>query len=196
MLAGSEDEVLAALGTLERAKRYPDVVELSRAALERLGEAQGVHFALAASLERSGQWDEAAAQFRALLAKHPDDAASLNYLGYMYADRGVKLEEAREMLLKAVSLDPTSGAYIDSLGWVYFKLGDYDLAEKHLTEAVRLTPTDATVNEHMGDLFRALNEPAKAGDWYRKALECESDEEGQPDRLRQKLADLAADAPR
>ena len=196
LLAGSEDEVLAALGTFERVKRYADVVELSRAALARLGEAQGLQFALAASLERSGHWDEAAAQFQALLAKHPDDAGALNYLGYMYAERGVKLEEAREMLLKAVSLDPTSGAYIDSLGWVYFKLGAYDLAEKHLTEATRLAPNDATVNEHLGDLFRELDELTKAGDAYRKALECESEEEEQPDRLRQKLADLAADAPR
>jgi tetratricopeptide (TPR) repeat protein len=196
MLAGGEDEVLAALATLERAKRYPEVVELSRKALARLGEARGIQFALAASLERSGSWDEAAAQFQALLAKHPDDAASLNYLGYMYADRGVKLEEARDMLLKAVSLDPTSGAYIDSLGWVYFRLGSHDLAEKHLTEAGRLAPTDATVNEHLGDLYRAIDDPARAAAAYRKALECETDEEGQTERLQQKLEGLAADAPR
>jgi len=196
LLAGGEDEVLAGLGTLERAKRYAEVVELARAALARLGEAQGVQFALAASLERSGRWDEAAAEFQALLAKHPDEASALNYLGYMYADRGVKLEEAREMLVKAVSLEPTSGAFIDSLGWVYFRLGDLALAEKHLTEAARLAPGDATVNEHLGDLYRALGDAARAGEAYRKALACESDEEGQADRLRQKLADLAADAPR
>ena len=195
MLAGNEDEVLAALGTLERAKRYTEVVEHSRKALERLREARGIQFALAASLERSGSWDEAAATFQALLGKHPDDAASLNYLGYMYADRGVKLDEARDMLLKAVSLDPTSGAYIDSLGWVYFKLGSHELAEKHLTEAVRLAPNDATVNEHLGDLYRALNDLAKAAAAYRTALACESDEEGQKERLQQKLDGLAANVP-
>jgi tetratricopeptide (TPR) repeat protein len=196
MLAGDEDEVLAALGTLERAKRYQEVVDLSRKALERLGEARAVRFALAASLERSGSWEDAEAEFRALLAKHPDDAPSLNYLGYMYADRGLRLEEARDMLLKAVALDPTSGAYIDSLGWVYFRLGSYALAEKHLTEAARLAPTDATVSEHMGDLFSALKDAAKAAEWYRRALECESEEEGQPERLRKKLEGVGADAPR
>ena len=194
LLAGSEDEVLAALGTLERGKRYQRVVELSREALARLGEARGVRFALAASLERSGSWDDAEVQFRELLSRHPDDAASLNYLGYMYADRGIKLEEARDMLLKAVSLDPTSGAYIDSLGWVYFRLGSYELAEKHLTEAARLAPTDATVNEHLGDLFVALGDAVRAATWYRKALACESDEDGQPARIREKIEKLGADA--
>jgi tetratricopeptide (TPR) repeat protein len=196
LLAGTEDEVLAALGTYERDRRYADVVTLSRQALARLGEAHGVRFALAASLERSGHWDDAVKEFRALLAKTPDDAASLNYLGYMYADRGVNLDEAREMLVKAVSLDPTSGAYIDSLGWVYFRLGRLELAEKNLTEAVRLSPSDVTVNEHLGDLYQAINERQKAVDAYRKALAGESDEDGQPDRIRSKLQALGVDVPR
>ncbi len=199
LLAGDEDEVLAALGTLERAKRYAQVVEHSRRVLARLPEARGVRFALAASLERSGKWEESEAVFREILAGAPDDAPSLNYLGYMYADRGVKLDEAREMLIKAVSLDPTSGAYIDSLGWVYFRLGEYGLAEKHLTEAARLAPSDPTVNEHMGDLFQALGDAARAAEWYRKALACEADDPEQPARLRKKLAEVepaGADAPR
>ncbi len=196
LLAGSEDEVLAALGTLERGRRYSEVVKLAREALSRLGDARGVQFALAASLERSGAWDEAVSQFRALLTKNPDDAASLNYLGYMLADRGVNLDEAREMLVKAVSLDPTSGAYVDSLGWVYFKLGRLELAEKNLTEAVRLTPSDVTVNEHLGDLYIAINERDKAADAYRKALAGESEEDGQPERIRGKLRGLGVDVPR
>jgi tetratricopeptide (TPR) repeat protein len=195
LLAGNEDAVLAALGTLERERRYAEVATLARQALARLGEARGVQFALAASLERSGHWDEAVVQFRALIAKNPDDSASLNYLGYMYADKGIHLDEAQEMLLKAVKLDPTSGAFIDSLGWVYFKLGQYGLAEKNLTEAVRLTPSDVTVNEHLGDLYLALHEREKAAAAYRKALQGESDEEGQPARIRAKLQQLGVDAP-
>jgi len=195
LLAGPEDEVLAALGTLERAKRYPEVVKLSRQALDRLGDARGVQFALAASLERSGSWDDAVSQFRALLAKNPDDSASLNYLGYMFADRGINLDEARGMLEKAVSLDSTSGAYVDSLGWVYFKLGRLELAEKNLTEAARLTPSDVTVNEHLGDLYVAVNERDKAAAAYRKALQGESEEDGQPERIRGKLKSLGVDVP-
>jgi tetratricopeptide (TPR) repeat protein len=196
LLAGSEDEVLAALGTLERGKRYAEVVTLARAALARLGDARGVQFALAASLERSGAWDEAVKEFRALLARSPDDAGSLNYLGYMFADRGVHLDEALTMLLKAVSLDPTSGAFIDSLGWVYFRLGRLELAEKNLTEAARLTPNDVTVNEHLGDLYLAINERDKAAAAFRKALAGESEEEGQPERIRGKLQSLGVDVPR
>jgi len=196
LLEGTEDEVLAALGTLERGKRYAEVVERSRQAAARLGATRALRFALAASLERSGSWEAAESEFRALLGEHPEDASALNYLGYMYADRGVHLEEAREMLEKAVSLEPTSGAFIDSLGWVYFKLGNLELAEKHLTEAARLVPSDPTVNEHLGDLYRAQGDLARAEAAYRKALEGEADEEGQPERLREKLAAITADEPR
>jgi tetratricopeptide (TPR) repeat protein len=190
LLAGDSDDVVAGLGVLERRKRFADAARGARAALARLGDAPAVVFALAAALERSGAWDEAVAEFRALLAKQPDNAASLNYLGYMFADRGVHLEEARTMLTKAVSLEPTSGAFQDSLGWVYFRLGDLDRAEKHLMEAVRLEPFDATVQEHLGDLFRARGEGAKAAESYRLALTARPEEDGQKERIEKKLGEV------
>ncbi|MFH1177460.1 MAG: tetratricopeptide repeat protein [Acidobacteriota bacterium] len=194
LAAGGEEDTLAALGALERRKRHAESVELARRALERFPEAKGILFAYAGSLERSGAWDEAVQQFRALLAKAPEHAAALNYLGYMFADRGVHLEEARELLTKAVALDPTSGAFQDSLGWVYFRLGELDRAEKHLAEAVRLEPFDATVQEHMGDLYhrRGLRDEARAA--YLRALEFEPDESGQKERIEEKLKVLATDA--
>jgi tetratricopeptide (TPR) repeat protein len=186
MLAGKDDAVSAALGVLERQKRYDEMVAAARAALERLGDAPGVKFALAAGLERSGHWEEAVVEFRALLTGHPDNAAALNYLGYMFADRGVHLDEALTLIEKAVKLEPTSGAYLDSLGWVYFRLGDLDPAEKYLTEAVALEPNDATVHEHLGDLFRARGNTAKAADHYRRALAIGPEEPGQKERLEEK----------
>jgi Flp pilus assembly protein TadD len=114
----------------------------------------------------------------------------------MLADKNVNLTEAKELVSKAVSLDPTSGAYLDSLGWVYFRLGDFDRAEKHLTEAVRLEPLDATVHEHLGDLFKLRGDAAKATEAYRKALTLELEDSGQKERIEKKIAELPRTAPK
>jgi predicted Zn-dependent protease len=190
LLAGNEDDVVAALGVLDRAKRFAEAAARARVAAARLGDAPAVQFAYAAALERSGAWDDAVTQFRNLLAKQPDNAAALNYLGYMFADKGVHLEEARGMLTKAVQLDPSSGAFQDSLGWVYFRLGDLDRAEKYLTEAGRLDPFDASVREHIGDLLRARGDLSRAAEAYRQALANKPEEAGQKERIEKKLAEV------
>lgn len=193
LFEGSEDDVSAALGALQRRDRYEEVVRRARAALQRLGEVGAVHFALAASLERSGQWEEAVAEFRSLLQREPDNAAALNYLGYMFADRNVNLEEALEMISQAVELEPTSGAYQDSLGWVYFRLGDLARAEKHLREAGRLEPHDGTVHEHLGDLHAQRGERQEAVATYTRALAMDLEEAGQRQRIEEKLEGLSRD---
>jgi tetratricopeptide (TPR) repeat protein len=194
LLAGDADDVVAALGALERRKEYRAVVQDATRALDRFPDSSTIRFALAASLERSGQWDKSVEQFRLLLAKTPDDAGSLNYLGYMFADRGVHLQEAKELITKAVNQDPTSGAFKDSLGWVYFKLGELEPAEKYLTEAARLDPNDATVQEHLGDLRRTLGDQLEAARAYRRALALGPDEEGQKERIENKLASMGGNA--
>ena len=78
---------------------------------------------------------------------------TLNYLGYMWADKGEKLPEALKMIRKAVDIEPMNGAYLDSLGWVYFKMGEYELAEDNLRQAVNRDQTDPTVHMHLGDLY-------------------------------------------
>jgi tetratricopeptide (TPR) repeat protein len=78
---------------------------------------------------------------------------TLNYLGYMLADKGVRLNEALKLIRKAVDQEPMNGAYLDSLGWAYFKLGEYELAEENLRRAVERDQTDPTVHEHLGDLY-------------------------------------------
>jgi len=195
LLAGSEEDVSSALGALQRRRRYPEVVQHARAARARLGEADSVQFALAAALERSGSWDEAVKEFRSLLQRQPDNAAALNYLGYMFADHNVHLDEALSMISRAVELDPTSGAYLDSLGWVYFRLGDLERAERYLREAARLEPHDPTVHEHLGDLHARRGERDAAAAAYRQALTMKFEEDGQEERIRAKLAELEGDAP-
>jgi Flp pilus assembly protein TadD len=188
---GSEEEVLAAIGALQRRQRSAETVAVARAALARFPESSELLFALAASLERSGAFDEAVERFRELIAREPENASALNYLGYMFADKGVNLEEARDLIRKAVDEEPSSGAYLDSLGWVYFKLGDLDRAEKYLTEAVRLEPFDATVQEHLGELHLARGDRPAAEAAFRRALASRPEEAGQQQRIEARLASLA-----
>ena len=196
LLDGDVESVSAALGVLERRKRYPELVSQARAALARLKDAGEVQFALAAGLERSGQFDAAVDEFRTLLAKEPENASALNYLGYMFADKGVRLDEAKTLVEKALKLDPTSGAYLDSLGWVYFRLGDMMQAEKVLTQAVAYEPHDATVREHLGDVLKQRGESARAVEEYRKALAAGTEDDAQKQRLEEKLRSLEGNAGR
>ena len=103
--------------------------------------------------ERQKHYGPAERFFREALEQDPKNAMTLNYLGYMLADRGTRLPEALTLIRKAVELEPINGAYLDSLGWVYFKMGDYELAEENLRQAVERDRTDPTVHDHMGELY-------------------------------------------
>jgi len=113
-----------------------------------------VEFLRGSIYERQKKYDQAEEVFRKILTTDPQNAAVLNYLGYMLADRGAKLDEALIMVKKAVELEPANGAYLDSLGWTYFKLGKYDQAEDNLTKASQHMGTDPTVQQHLGDLYQ------------------------------------------
>jgi tetratricopeptide (TPR) repeat protein len=103
--------------------------------------------------ERQKHFDPAEQFFQQALALDPSNAMVLNYYGYMLADKGNRLPEALKMIRKAVQLEPMNGAYLDSLGWAYFKLGQYELAEENLRQAVERDQTDPTVHDHLGDLY-------------------------------------------
>jgi tetratricopeptide (TPR) repeat protein len=103
--------------------------------------------------ERQKHFEPAEQFFRQALDLDPANAMTLNYLGYMLADKGLRLPEALKLIRKAVELEPMNGAYLDSLGWVYFKMGQYELAEENLRQAVARDQTDPTVHDHLGDLY-------------------------------------------
>lgn len=103
--------------------------------------------------DREQKYDQAEASFRKALTIEPENPMTLNYLGYMLADHDKNLQEAVSLLQKAVKLDPQNYAYLDSLGWAYFKIGKYDLAEVDLRKAVERNSTDATVHDHLGELY-------------------------------------------
>ncbi|MEO8657565.1 MAG: tetratricopeptide repeat protein, partial [Bryobacteraceae bacterium] len=91
---------------------------------------------------------------------------ALNYLGYMLADRNVKVAEAQDMVSKALALEPNNGAYLDSLGWVYYRMGKLPEAEETLRQAVSRTGKDPTVHDHLGDVFAKAGKLKEAiGQW-------------------------------
>ncbi len=130
-----------------------------------------VLFLRGSNFERQKKYDQAEDTFRKVLAIDADSAMTLNYLGYMLADRGVKLDEALTLIKKAITIDPANGAYLDSLGWVYFKLGKYDLAEDNLTKASQHSMgSDPTVQEHLGDLYQKTGRLKLAASHWERAV--------------------------
>jgi tetratricopeptide (TPR) repeat protein len=110
-------------------------------------------FLKGALAERQKHYEPAEQFFRQALELDPASAMTLNYLGYMLADKGVRLPEALKLIRKAVDIDPMNGAYLDSLGWAYFKLGQYEEAEENLRQAVERDQTDPAVHDHLGELY-------------------------------------------
>jgi tetratricopeptide (TPR) repeat protein len=157
-----------------RLKRFGDAEEALDKA-EQLStkpeDKQYIYFLRGSTFEREKKYDQAEEQFRKVLANDPQNSMTLNYLGYMLADRGVKLEEALGLIKKAVDLDPTNYAYLDSLGWAYFKLGKYDAAEENLVKASQREGKDATVQDHLGDLYQKTGRLKLAAAHWERALE-------------------------
>jgi len=131
---------------------------------------EAILFQLAAVYEREKRFEKAEDVFKKLLEKNPDNAGVLNYLGYMWADRGENLHQALKYIQKAVDLDPFNGAYLDSLGWAQFKLNDLKSAEANLNKAARIVRNDATIHEHLGDLYERLGNHEEALLAYRLSL--------------------------
>ena len=182
--SGQLEKMMAAADAYGRLKKYDAAVRIARAASAKFPESTDALFRLGSSLERGGQPAEAEKVFLQLLALRPNDAATLNYLGYMWADQGVQLERAKEMLEKAVAREPRNAAYLDSLGWAYFRLGQIPDADKNLREAYRREPSDPTIEEHIGDLEARQGNVDGAIRHWEKALDLKSEE---PDRVREKL---------
>lgn len=160
-----------------RNERY----DLARDGYVRLSKSQpdnvDIRFNLAAVYERLGQFEESEREFKWIIEQIPDHALSLNYLGYMYADRGVKLEESLEMIKKAVSLDPQNGAYLDSYAWVLYRMGKYEEALIKMKEALKYDQDDAVLFDHQGDIYAALESHELARESWAKALELDPENE-------------------
>ncbi len=177
---GPEDrEVYLRLAIIyTRAKRYNEGLE-ALAKAEQLStkpdDKAYVDFLRGDLYQRQKMFDQAEVEFRKVLAMtsptDPQSAATLNYLGYMNADRGVKLDESLNYIKQALTFEPNNGAYLDSLGWAYFKLGKYDQAEENLTKAEAHMSTDPTVQEHLGDLYQKTGRLKLAAAHWERSVE-------------------------
>ena len=117
-----------------------------------------------------GRKDQSIAAMKNVLRLTPNDAEALNYLGYTYADMGINLDEAEMLIQSALKIKPDDGYITDSLGWVYYKRGDYSRALKLLTKAVSMIPDDPVILEHLGDVYYQMNSKENALNYYRQSL--------------------------
>jgi len=125
------------------------------------------------SLERAGRWQDAEKDLTRALAQQPDEPELLNYLGYTWIDRGEKLDQALDMVRRASEANPHSGAMVDSLGWAYFRLGDYKTAVEKLELAVELEPADPEINNHLGDAYWRVGRRREAQFQWNRVLTLE-----------------------
>ncbi len=170
---------------------YPKAIEQFAKLLGELEEPNRHHavlyFARGASFERLGKFDEAAVDLQKAISLEPNNPMALNYLGYMWVNQNKNITEAFDYIKKAVLLKPNDGSIIDSLGWAYFRMGEYKKAVGFLERAVELEPTDATINAHLGDVYEKLERKPEARLQWERALSFDPDSAEEKARLRGKI---------
>jgi len=154
-----------------------------------------VYYLRASAYQEAGDWPNAEADLKAALRIAPDEPDLLNFLGYSWIDRGEHLHEALAMVQAAASAEPQSGAVIDSLGWGYYRLGDYKQAVDHLEEAVVLDPSDADVNNHLGDAYWRAGRKIEAVYQWKRVLTLEPNDSLRAAAEAKLASPLGPDAP-
>ncbi len=184
-LGNRHSERIGAFSTLGHlfasAEQYESAIEAFSGAVERVQQLESRHWPLlygrGAAWERTGRWDLAEADFRRALELVPDQPLVLNYLAYSWIEQGKHLEEARDMAARAVELRPDNGFIIDSLGWAYFRLGDYETAVTTLERAMEAEPGDPVITSHYGDALWRVGREFEARLQWRSALRSDPDPE-------------------
>lgn len=186
-------DALIRLGDLWRAKvkaqgplpEYAKAIAAYDRAVARLPQPPepqhwSLFFARGVALERSGNWAKAEPDMQKALELEPEQPSVLNYLGYSWADQRIHLDRALQMIRRAVELRPRDGYIVDSLGWVYFRLGHLDDALRYMEQAVELRPQDATINDHLGDVYWRVGRRAEARFQWERALRLEPEPDQVP----------------
>ncbi|MEP5152088.1 tetratricopeptide repeat protein [Planktotalea sp.] len=188
--------VHSSLGDVLRQKeQFDDAVVAYDTALERFDEEVNsqwfIYYARGISHERLDLWDKAEADFRKALDLSPEQPQVMNYLGYSLVEKKIKLDEALELIERAVAARPESGYIVDSLGWVLFRLGRYEEAVGHMEHATELMPIDPIVNDHLGDVYWSVGRFLEAEFQWKRALSFvdhgDASQEADPERIRRKL---------
>lgn len=198
VLAGHPDEAIRILGELvEEQKNIDAQIQIGdiyrsqddfKGALKAYNDAYALlgnnitakywdlSFARGMTNERLKNWAQAEKDLQTALLFEPDQPYVLNYLGYSWADQGINLDKAAEMIEKAVRLKPDDGAIVDSLGWIYFRMGQYDKAVATLEKAIQLAPTEPELNDHLGDAYWNVGRKSEARFQWKRAVSFTKDE--------------------
>ena len=169
-------QLLLVQGMAQKAQNRMAEASATFAKVERLAQQKpelldaGFYFEFGAALEQAGQPLRSEAALRRAIALNPDHHQALNYLGYMWAERGRNLKEAKSLIGRALELNPDNPAYLDSLAWALFRMGDPRGAEPLMVKALQQVPDDPILLEHYADILAALGRKPEAIENYRKAL--------------------------
>jgi tetratricopeptide (TPR) repeat protein len=164
------------LGTVyAQEKNYDSAIVILKRASDKSPEDTRILFALGSAYEQSGDFDRAVAMLERLLRIDSTNASALNYLGYMFADKGIRLDESLSMIKKALESEPNNGAYLDSYGWVLYRQGQLKEAEIQIKKALEVIGNDPIVHEHLGDIYNAQGESKKAKKEWEEALKLNPD---------------------
>ena len=165
---------------LRQEKKYSKAVAAYSNALKHTAadkaENWAIHYSRGIAFDRDKKWDAAEQDFKKALELRPNDPNVLNYLGYSYLDRGVKVPEARKLIEDAYKQRPNDGYIIDSFGWALYMSGEYEQAVISLEKAIEASPSDGTINEHLGDAYWKMGRRNEARFQWQRALSFEIEE--------------------
>jgi Flp pilus assembly protein TadD len=156
--------------------RNADAIKLLQDAQQKFPHDGSIVFELGSQYDRAKRFPEAEATFHQILNADPENAAALNYLGYMLAERGERLDESVSLLKKALQIEPENGSYLDSLGWAYYKADQLDLAEDNLRRAADQLRANSVIQAHYGDVLLRLGRYNDAIAAFTRALDGDGSE--------------------
>ena len=165
-------------GLYSQAKRVKESISAAQQAFnvaESEDRKQLANLSIATAQHQSGDFKSAEATLKTILKKTPTNPIALNNLGYFLIDRNERISEAVELIKQAVKIDPTNSSYLDSLGWGFFKLGNFVESEKYLKAAIRYNQSSPTIYEHLGDVYQKQGKETLAKNAWQKALNYSSD---------------------
>jgi tetratricopeptide (TPR) repeat protein len=185
-------EAINTFGTVLRVRRnFEQAADVYSQGIETLDDPRREHWQLfyqrGIAFERTDRWTQAEADFLTALDLHPDQPDVMNYLAYTWVDRGEHLERSVEMLERAVEMRPDSGYIVDSLGWVYFRLGRFEDAVEQLERAVILDPTQGVIHDHLGDAYWMVGRRLEARFQWSHARDLDDTDEVDQDAIERKL---------
>ncbi|TAK47322.1 MAG: tetratricopeptide repeat protein [Xanthobacteraceae bacterium] len=186
-------EAIMALGNIQRdRKKFADCADTYARAIAQLPETDKKNWVFyyfrGICAERSKQWALAEADLKRALQMQPEQPMVLNYLGYSWIDQGINLDEGMKMIRRAVDQRPDDGYIVDSLGWAYYRTGNFDEATKHLERAIELKPEDPTINDHLGDAYWRIGRTLEAKFQWAHARDLKPDP-GEVPKIEAKLRD-------